>query len=197
MRKMSFVQIPANIPRFFEIEREDSLTLIPIEEVIRENLISLFRNVEIESVSLFRITRNGDFTLEESDDMDANFLEEVKRKLMERKTGRAGLVQDDHIQFAAVEVADDLALACRGFADGIAAAAGRGDAEGLQPVEGGCGEHEARPAGCGAGGVENAQQAGGGRLSGVAGPRSRDEAAATACSVDGAQERHAVIDGGA
>jgi polyphosphate kinase len=88
MRKMSFVQIPANIPRFFEIERENSLTLIPIEEVIRENLISLFRNVEIESVSLFRITRNGDFTLEESDDMDANFLEEVKRKLMERKTGR-------------------------------------------------------------------------------------------------------------
>jgi polyphosphate kinase len=87
-RKMSFVQIPANIPRFFEIEREDSLTLIPIEEVIRENLISLFRNVEIESVSLFRITRNGDFTLEESEDMDANFLEEVKRKLMERKTGR-------------------------------------------------------------------------------------------------------------
>ena len=88
MRKMSFVQIPANIPRFFEIEREDSLTLIPIEEVIRENLITLFRNVEIESVSLFRITRNGDFTLEESEDMDANFLEEVKRKLMERKTGR-------------------------------------------------------------------------------------------------------------
>ena len=88
MRKMSFVQIPANIPRFFEIERENSLILIPIEEVIRENLISLFRNVEIESVSLFRITRNGDFTLEESEDMDANFLEEVKRKLMERKTGR-------------------------------------------------------------------------------------------------------------
>lgn len=88
MRKMSFVQIPANIPRFFEIEREDSLLLVPIEEVIRENIISLFRNVEIEGISLFRITRNGDFTLEESEDMDANFLEEVKRKLMERKSGR-------------------------------------------------------------------------------------------------------------
>jgi polyphosphate kinase len=88
MRKMSFVQIPANIPRFFEIERENSLLQIPIEEVIRENIVSLFRNVEIESISLFRITRNGDFTLEESEDMDANFLEEVKRKLMERKTGR-------------------------------------------------------------------------------------------------------------
>lgn len=88
MRKMSFVQIPANIPRFFEIERSNSLLLIPIEEVIRENIVSLFRNVEIEGISLFRITRNGDFTLEESEDMDANFLEEVKRKLMERKTGR-------------------------------------------------------------------------------------------------------------
>ncbi len=88
MRKLSFVQIPANIPRFFEIERENSLLLIPIEEVIREHIISLFRNVNIEGISLFRITRNGDFTLEESEDMDANFLEEVKRKLMERKTGR-------------------------------------------------------------------------------------------------------------
>ncbi len=87
-RKLSFVQIPANIPRFFEIEREDIVVYIPIEEVIRENIVSLFRNVNIESINLFRITRNGDFTLEESEDMDANFLEEVKRKLNERKTGR-------------------------------------------------------------------------------------------------------------
>ncbi len=87
-RKLSFVQIPANIPRFFEIEREDEVIFVPIEEVIRENILSLFRNVDIESVNLFRITRNGDFTLEESEDMDANFLEEVKRKLNERKTGR-------------------------------------------------------------------------------------------------------------
>ncbi|MCH7408470.1 polyphosphate kinase 1 [Belliella sp. DSM 111904] len=87
-RKLSFVQIPANIPRFFEVEREDVVIYIPIEEVIRENLVSLFRNVNIESINLFRITRNGDFTLEESEDMDANFLEEVKRKLNERKSGR-------------------------------------------------------------------------------------------------------------
>ncbi len=87
-RKLSFVQIPSNIPRFFEIEREDMVIYIPIEEVIRENIVSLFRNVNIESINLFRITRNGDFTLEESEDMDANFLEEVKRKLNERKTGR-------------------------------------------------------------------------------------------------------------
>lgn len=87
-RKLSFVQIPSNIPRFFEIERENVMVYVPIEEVIREHIFSLFRNVNIESVNLFRITRNGDFTLEESEDMDTNFLEEVKRKLNERKTGR-------------------------------------------------------------------------------------------------------------
>ena len=87
-KKLSFVQIPANIPRFFEIERDNMVIYVPIEEVIRENIVTLFRNVNIESTNLFRITRNGDFTLEESEDMDANFLEEVKRKLNERKTGR-------------------------------------------------------------------------------------------------------------
>ncbi|WP_194777726.1 polyphosphate kinase 1 [Pararhodonellum marinum] len=87
-RKLSFVQIPSNIPRFFEIEREDLVIYVPIEEIIREHVVALFRNVDIESINLFRITRNGDFTLEESEDMDTNFLEEVKRKLNARKTGR-------------------------------------------------------------------------------------------------------------
>ncbi|NHE56360.1 polyphosphate kinase 1 [Cyclobacterium plantarum] len=87
-KKLSFVQIPSNIPRFFELEREEITIYVPIEEMIREHIVSLFRNVTIESINLFRITRNGDFTLEESEDMDSNFLEEVKRKLNERKTGR-------------------------------------------------------------------------------------------------------------
>ncbi|MCK5279466.1 MAG: polyphosphate kinase 1, partial [Cyclobacteriaceae bacterium] len=39
-------------------------------------------------VNLFRITRNGDFTLDESDDIETNFLEELRRKLKTRKTGR-------------------------------------------------------------------------------------------------------------
>ncbi|WP_137403283.1 polyphosphate kinase 1 [Echinicola rosea] len=92
-RKLSFVQIPSNIPRFFEIEREDDMVYIPIEEVIREHIVSLFRNVIIESINLFRVIRNGDFTLEETEDMDSNFLEEVKRKLNERKTGRVVRVE--------------------------------------------------------------------------------------------------------
>jgi polyphosphate kinase len=87
-RKLSFIQIPQNLPRFYEIEREDMVLFVPIENIICRFINKFFRNVEILSVNLFRITRNGDFTLEESEDIDTNFLEEIKQKLKTRKTGR-------------------------------------------------------------------------------------------------------------
>lgn len=87
-KKLSFVQIPQNIPRFFAMEREDQLVFVPIEEIIKSHIHWLFRNIEILSADAFRIIRNGDFTLEESDDIEANFLEELRAKLKTRKTGR-------------------------------------------------------------------------------------------------------------
>ena len=87
-KKLSFIQIPSNLPRFYEVEREDVVCFIPIEEIIKHNVEHLFRNVQVLSITLFRIIRNGDFTLEESDDIEANFLEELKKKLKTRRTGR-------------------------------------------------------------------------------------------------------------
>lgn len=87
-RKLSFIQIPQNLPRFYEIEREHELLFVPIENIICRFIAKFFRNVQILSINLFRITRNGDFTLEESEDVDTNFLEEIKQKLKTRKTGR-------------------------------------------------------------------------------------------------------------
>lgn len=92
-KKLSFIQIPTNLPRFFQIYREKQLVFVPIEEVIREFIHKLFRNISIESVNVFRITRNGDFTLDESDDIEANFLEELRRKLKTRRTGRVVRVE--------------------------------------------------------------------------------------------------------
>jgi polyphosphate kinase len=88
LQKVSFIQVPHNLPRFYEIFSEDYIEFIPIEEIIRNNIDQLFRNVEIISTNLFRINRNGDFTLEESEDIESNFLEELKRKLKTRRTGR-------------------------------------------------------------------------------------------------------------
>lgn len=86
--KVSFVQVPQNLPRFYELRNDDVIQFVPIEEIIRNNIQNLFRNVEIVSTNLFRINRNGDFTLEESEDIESNFLEDLKRKLKTRRTGR-------------------------------------------------------------------------------------------------------------
>lgn len=87
-QKVSFIQVPQNLPRFYEIAEDDVIQFVPIEEIIRNNIHNLFRNVEIVSVNLFRINRNGDFTLEESEDIESNFLEDLKRKLKTRRSGR-------------------------------------------------------------------------------------------------------------
>ena len=87
-KKLSFVQIPKNLPRFYEVKRKNMVLFVPIENIIKEHIAKLFRNVEILSTDLIRITRNGDFTLQESEDMEANFIEEVQSKLKTRKTGR-------------------------------------------------------------------------------------------------------------
>ena len=87
-KKISFIQIPINLPRFFEYKIEDNIFFIPIEKIISKYIDKFFRSVLIESVSLFRIIRNGDFTLEESEDIETNFLEELKQKLKDRKFSR-------------------------------------------------------------------------------------------------------------
>ncbi len=88
-QKVSFIQIPSNIGRFYEILQMDgTIAFVPIEDIIIHNVYHLFRNVEVLSINLFRINRNGDFTLEESEDIESNFLEELRRKLQTRRTGR-------------------------------------------------------------------------------------------------------------
>src|SRR5258706_2036737 len=87
--RVSFIQVPSNIPRFYEIlNKDNSISFIAVEDIIRNNVYHLFRNIEIASINIFRINRNGDFTLEESEDIETNFLEELKRKLQTRRTGR-------------------------------------------------------------------------------------------------------------
>lgn len=92
-RRLSFIQIPQNIPRFYEIQRADRILFVPLEEIIRWQVPKLFKNVEILSVNLFRILRNGDISIDESDDMETDFADEVKRRLAGRRTGRVVRVE--------------------------------------------------------------------------------------------------------
>ncbi len=92
-KKLSFVQIPQNLPRFYVVEREDETLFLPIEEIIRHEIRKLYRNVQIQSINLIRITRNGDFSLEESDDMETDFIDEIKQKIKNRRLGRVVKVE--------------------------------------------------------------------------------------------------------
>ena len=100
-RKISFVQIPLNLARFYVIEREDKIVFLPIEELIRQQLQVLYRNVEIESTTLFRITRNGDFDLVEHEDTETDFVDEIKKKIKDCRLGRVTRVEveQEHSEF--------------------------------------------------------------------------------------------------
>lgn len=86
-RKLSFVQIPSNLPKFYEFEEEERILFLPIEEIVRNNIKKVYRNVKIESVDLFRVLRNGDFEIED-DELDEDFLNEMKEKIRGRQAGR-------------------------------------------------------------------------------------------------------------
>lgn len=87
-KKLSFVQLPLNLPRFYVFEHQDEIRFLPIEAIVRAHINKLYRNVDIISTDLFRIIRNGDFSLEDSDDMESDFIDEIKQKIKNRRLGR-------------------------------------------------------------------------------------------------------------
>jgi polyphosphate kinase len=92
-QRISFVQIPQNLSRFYIIEKDQQTLLVPIEEIIRWQLYTLYKNVDVESINLFRIIRNGDFAMEEIDDSDTDFINEMRKKINTRRTGRVVRVE--------------------------------------------------------------------------------------------------------
>lgn len=86
--KLSFVQLPANLPRFHVIERAEEILFVPIESIVRAHIGKLYRNVEICSTTIFRVMRNEDFSLEDSDDIEADLVDELKQKIKNRRLGR-------------------------------------------------------------------------------------------------------------
>ncbi len=92
-RKLSFVQLPLNLPRFYVIERDHEILFLPLENIVRAFLKKLYRNVDIVTANLIRIIRNGDFSLEENDDMEVDFIDEIKQKIKNRRLGRVVKVE--------------------------------------------------------------------------------------------------------
>ncbi len=81
------IKVPTHpvLPRFVTLGRGDRL--VPIEQVIAANLTDLFPGMRIGSCFTFRVTRNADLDLDDSEDED--LLEAVEVELRRRRFGRA------------------------------------------------------------------------------------------------------------
>jgi len=90
------VKVPASLPRFVPIKRSSGSVrrdgtvphhhyFIMLEELILENLPSLFPGMEIVEAFPFRVTRNADFIIQELEADD--LLETMKESVRERRFG--------------------------------------------------------------------------------------------------------------
>jgi polyphosphate kinase len=83
------VKVPKEmLPRFVPVD--DGKTFVPLEDVIAENLDSLFPGMEILDRHVFRVTRDADFSV--SDDAD-DLLQAVEEELRARRFGEAVRVE--------------------------------------------------------------------------------------------------------
>ncbi len=78
------IKIPSNRKRFVEVYRKgEKVTLVPIEDIIRQKVNSFFPGMKILSAHLFRVTRNA--SLERNEEEADDLLEVIEDELRERK----------------------------------------------------------------------------------------------------------------
>ncbi len=86
------VKVPPNLDRFVRLP--NSMTFVPLEQVIATHLDELYPGMEISEVAAFRVTRNADLTVEENEAED--LLAAVEVELRRRRFGRAVRLEIAH-----------------------------------------------------------------------------------------------------
>lgn len=82
------IKIPDVLPRFFEFDHDDdTVRLLPLDQLIRNNLTDLFPGMVIRDVMPFRLTRNA--SIQSRDDESDNLYETVETELQLRRFAEA------------------------------------------------------------------------------------------------------------
>lgn len=80
------VQVPSILPRFLKVpSKEGAHQFVLLEDIIIDQISSLFELHKIKACSLFRITRNSDLNIDEDTD---DLLQEIEKSIKKRKHGR-------------------------------------------------------------------------------------------------------------
>jgi len=79
------VQIPTVVKRLYEIKSGDLQIFVPIEQIIRANISSLFNGQKVIATGFYRVMRNSDLDIDEDEAED--LLKEIEEQVRKRRFG--------------------------------------------------------------------------------------------------------------
>ena len=86
-RLFAVVQVPAVLSRLVSLPAEKGHVFTPLETVIRMHLPDLFPGMRLDSATVFRVTRNSDFEID--DDEVEDLLKAIEEEVRKRRQGAA------------------------------------------------------------------------------------------------------------
>jgi polyphosphate kinase len=90
-RLFAVVQVPAVLPRFVQLPGDRGHVFVPLETVIRMHLPVLFAGMKLEHATVFRVTRNSDFEID--DDEVEDLLKTIEEEVRKRRRGAAARLE--------------------------------------------------------------------------------------------------------
>lgn len=86
-KMVAVVQVPAVLPRFVSLSSEGGHVFVGLETVIRLHLPDLFPGMQLEHASVFRVTRDSEYEID--DDEVEDLLKTIEEEVKKRKRGDA------------------------------------------------------------------------------------------------------------
>jgi polyphosphate kinase len=86
-RYFAVVQVPAVLPRFVQLPTDNGHAFTPLETVIRLHLLELFPGMELDHATVFRVTRDSEYEID--DDEVEDLLKTIEEEVRKRRRGAA------------------------------------------------------------------------------------------------------------
>jgi polyphosphate kinase len=86
-KAFAVVQVPAVLPRFVALPSDKGTVLVSLETVIRLHLPELFPGMELERATVFRVTRDSEYEID--DDEVEDLLKAIEEEIRKRRRGAA------------------------------------------------------------------------------------------------------------
>lgn len=87
------VQVPAVLPRYLQLPSDKGSVFVPLETVIRLHLLELFPGMEMDHATVFRVTRDSEYEID--DDEVEDLLKAIEEEVRKRRRGTAVRLEID------------------------------------------------------------------------------------------------------